>query len=149
MSKDKKLGLGAMLLGLAISIYSQMIQVRVELNEPGPRLFPLIAGIGILLSGVGIFCTAAAKEQEKVFLGKDGLKRLAVSMAVLVLYALALKLVGFVPATPFAVVALSRVFSQKKYNYVIGAVVGIVTTAVLYGLFSAAFHLNLPSGILF
>ena len=48
MGKNKVLGMGALVFGLAVTIYSQLINVRVELNEPGPRLFPLIAGLGIL-----------------------------------------------------------------------------------------------------
>lgn len=149
MSKDRKLGIGTVLIGLVICVYSQLINVKVELNEPGPRLFPLIAGLGILACGIGIYLTAAKSSEDKIFLDKDGFRRLGISLLILVGYTILLNIAGFVIATPVAVVAMSRLFSQKKYNYVVGAAVGLITTGVVYGLFSAAFNLPLPRGILF
>lgn len=146
--KDFTIGIGSCLIGAAILIYSFFIRISVELSEPGPRLFPRIAGVIFIICGIGIIA-AALKETGKSeeFLGKEGSKKLGIALLVCFIYWAALKVLGFIIATPFAIIALSRIFSSKKYNYVLGIAVGIIATALLYSVFSIAFHLPLPAGM--
>lgn len=149
MGKNKVLGMGALVFGLAVTIYSQLINVRVELNEPGPRLFPLIAGLGILACGIGILITERKNQEKEPFLDGKGKKRLAVTMVILAAYGIGLNYLGFILSTPLAVFGLSRYFCEKKYNYVIGVIVAVATTALLHVIFTSLFRLSLPKGILF
>lgn len=128
MYKNRITGLCAIVLGIAIAIYSMTIKVRMQLNEPGPKVFPLIAGVGIAVCGLGLLITEYKTRSDKPFLTKEGWKRFGCSMVILVAYYLGLKLLGFLPATPFVILALSRLFSQKKFNWGIGCIVAVVAT---------------------
>ncbi len=149
MNKDKKIGLGSMAAGIAVVIYSFFINVRVALREPGPRLFPRIGGIILILCGLGIFMTARKKEEpDKPFLGgKSGLINLGKAFLILLCYGILMNFFGFLIPTPFFILAISRLFSQKKYNWVTGVIVAVVTTLILYFVFAKGFNLMLPSGI--
>lgn len=149
MHKNRIIGLCSVIVGIVIAIYAMTIRTKIELTEPGPRMFPLIAGIGIAVCGLGIFITEYNKREEKPFLDKAGWRRCGISAAVLLVYALLLNYFGFVAATPLAVLALSRVFSQKKFNWLIGVTVAVISTGVIYYVFTGAFHLPLPAGKLF
>lgn len=151
MSKDRKIGLGAFTIGLAVFIYSFFINVRVALNEPGPRLFPRISGVILIISGIGLFLTAKKDDPDaKPFLGgKEGLLNLGKAFGILLCYGILLNFLGFIIPTPFFILAVSRLFSNKKYNWVTGVIVAVVTTAILYLIFTRGFNLQLPRGMLF
>lgn len=149
MHKGRIIGAGYALLGLAVIVYSMGITTRMELNEPGPSVFPLLAGVGILICGIGIFLTEYRRQEAKPFLDKEGWRRYGISMVILFAYCLGLQVLGFLPATPLAILALSRLFSQKKFNWIIGIVVSLISTAVIYYIFVSLFHLPLPDGMLF
>ncbi len=149
MYKGRIIGAGYALLGLAVIVYSMGITTRMELNEPGPSVFPLLAGVGILICGIGIFLTEYRKQSDKPFLDKNGWKRYGISMVILFAYCLGLGVLGFLPSTPLAILALSRLFSQKKFNWIMGIVVSLLSTAVIYYIFASLFHLPLPDGMLF
>ena len=70
-------------------------------------------------------------------------------MVILFAYCLGLQVLGFLPATPLAILALSRLFSQKKYNWVMGVVISLLSTFIIYYIFASLFHLPLPDGMLF
>lgn len=151
MRKNKMIGCCFALLGLLVTIYAATISTRVALNEPGPKVFPLISGIGIFVCGIGIFVTEYrnSAEDEKPFLDLKGWKRYGIAMLVLAAYYLGLEVLGFLISSPFIILALSRLFSQKKYNWPVGIIVSVVSTALIYFIFNGAFHLPLPDGILF
>lgn len=146
--KDITIGIGSCLIGAAVLIYSFFIRISVELSEPGPRLFPRIAGVIFIICGIGIMLNAFNDPvKANKFLDKEGSKKLGKVILICFLYWAALKLLGFIIATPFVIIALSRAFSSKKYNYAVGITVGIIATALLYSIFSITFHLPLPAGL--
>lgn len=149
MHKNRAIGVCSILVGVVIAIYAMTIQTRIELTEPGPRAFPLIAGLGIAVCGIGILATEFHKAEDKPFLDKAGWKRYGISAAILIGYCLLMGLFGFLPATPLAILAFSRLFSQKKYNWLIGVLVSVISTGLIYYIFTVVFHLPLPAGMLF
>lgn len=149
MHKNRAIGFCSVLVGIVIAVYAMTIQTRIELTEPGPRAFPLIAGLGIAVCGIGILATEFHKVEDKPFLDKAGWKRYGMSAGILVCYCLLMGLFGFVLSTPLAILAFSRLFSQKKYNWLIGVLVSAVSTGLIYYIFTVVFHLPLPSGMLF
>ena len=149
MHKSRVIGFCSVLVGIVIAVYAMTIQARIELTEPGPRAFPLIAGLGIAACGVGILATEFHKVEERPCLDWAGWKRYGLSAAILVIYCLLLNLLGFLPATPLVILALSRLFSQKKFNWIVGIAVAVVATGLIYYIFTVVFRLPLPSGALF
>lgn len=135
--------------GLIIILLTSNIPVPGNLTEPGPRIFPYISGIGILLCGVGMTLTKSIQQEKKAPV-KGGKKRLVIISIALVLYYAALSLVGFLVATPFACFAFIKILNgNEKVNTIFATVLSLVVTIGLYFLFVEAFKIYLPVGMIF
>ena len=72
ISKDKIVSIVFILLSVAILVLTQQVRVLPNLAEPGPRLFPQIAAIGMILCGIGMFFTKDPEaKEETVYLTRD------------------------------------------------------------------------------
>ncbi|MFH2115340.1 MAG: tripartite tricarboxylate transporter TctB family protein [Spirochaetota bacterium] len=151
-------GLFFALLGAVTLVLASRIQVRPNLIEPGGRLFPNIAGVGLILCGIGMALyrepwkekSGNTGEMEKPFLNPDGLRRLIMFLSSLVLYFLGLKYLGFLISTPVASFAfISILKSERKASIAFSLILSIVLTGILYFGFNYGFNIYLPKGILF
>lgn len=151
MTRGKAAGLFFIVLSVLILILTQQVQITQQhIAEPGPRLFPRIAAIGMILCSVGMLVVKTESKEKEVYLNKNGWKKLAVVFSVVVLYTLGLALVGFLAATPFALLAFIAVLrSGKKVSWVMSGILSIVVTVGLFSLFESVFIIPLPAGILF
>jgi putative tricarboxylic transport membrane protein len=148
--RDKIGGAVFALFGLIITLFTGQIQVPANLSEPGPRLFPYIAGVGMIICGIGMMLTAKQSENDKPFLTKEGWKRLLIVGAVLFAYYLGLVFLGFLISTPFFTFAIIMILSSGTKLSKIGTVViALITTAALYIIFNNVFKILLPNGIFF
>lgn len=148
-NKDRIGGIIFAVFGCIVTFMTAQIKMPANLSEPGPRLFPYIAGAGMLICGIGMAITAA-QEKEEPFLTGDGWKRLGVVALALVIYYLGLEWIGFMVSTPvFAFVIMLILSSGKKINKVVAAVIAVITTIVLYLLFQKVFMIFLPAGKFF
>lgn len=151
ITKDRLGGIGFAVFGIVVTILATQIKMRANLSEPGPRLFPYIAGIGMCICGLGIALTSGkGSGDDAPYLSKDGWKRLLIAAGVMVLYYLGLEFLGFIISTPIFTFAIILILAGgKKLNLVVVAVIAVVTTAVLYLLFEKVFTIFLPPGIIF
>ena len=148
MNKDKVSGLIFALLGVVIIVMASGIVMPAYLTEPGPRLFPYIAGAGIFVCGLGIFLSNG--QEDKVYLDKEGWKKLGLVGALLFVYYLALDYIGFLFASPFVMFAIILILGKgKKVNKIFSAALSIVAVVGLYFLFKNVFTIFLPTGKLF
>lgn len=149
-NKDLAGGISFAVFGLIVALIASGIKMPANLSEPGPRLFPYISGIGMLVCGIGMALTAKANEQVENFLSREGWKRLAVVAAALILYYIGLEWIGFIIMTPvFAFSVILILSSGKKINKAVAAVIAVITTAALYLLFQKVFMIFLPTGKFF
>ena len=160
-SRSKKDILGGLLfalLGVATLALTTRIQVRPNLTEPGGRLFPNIAGVGLILCGIGIALYREpskskrkdGEEGELPFLDKEGAKRLLLFFSSLLFYFLALKYLGFLVATPFASFLFIRLLkSERKASIPASIALSVGFTGLLYFSFNYGFNIYLPKGMLF
>lgn len=147
--KDRIAGILFAVFGVVVTLMATQIRIQPNLSEPGPRLFPYIAGIGMAVCGVGIALTEKGKHDEP-YLTKEGWKRLGVVSFVLVLYYFGLEYLGFLIATPVFTFAIILILASGiKLSKVVTAVIALATTGGLYLLFQKAFMIFLPSGKLF
>lgn len=137
------------IMGLVSTMLSLQIVVKTGSTDPGSRLFPLGASLLLMLCGIGVFLTAA-KSEKKTFLNAEGWKRLGLSFAIMILYVLALKYIGFLISTPvflFAVITLlasgQKVAIWKKLIY------AAVVTGLAWYVFHGTLSMSLPKGVLF
>lgn len=149
-SKDRIGGIVFAVFGLAVALMTRQIKIPANLSEPGPRLFPYIAGIGMLVCGIEMALTAPKETKDEPFLTPAGWKRLGVVAITLILYYFGLEWIGFLIATPvFAFAIILILSSGVQINKLAALVISLLTTGALYYLFQKVFLILLPAGTLF
>lgn len=135
---------------LCFIIMQSMRQVP-NLIEPGPRLMPTVGLILILVSSIMLLMNGLRdKKEEKPYFPEGGVKKLVFAYALLCVYGILLTLFGFLITTPFAMFAFVNMLKEdEKVTWWQAALISIVVTAFLYGMFVIGFQIKLPSGILF
>lgn len=151
LSKDKIVSIIFIALSIIILALTQNVRVLPNLAEPGPRLFPRIAAIGMILCGIGMFLDKGSNDENSgSYLESDGWKRFAIVAVVIAAYVLGLYLIGFVISTPIAMLGFVAVLrSGKKVSIPASVVIAVATTAILYFVFVKLFAIPLPTGLLF
>lgn len=144
---DRWLGAVLVLVGMAIAATARGFTVGFLVDPVGPRALPYLVAALLVLGGGALLVrrTSAGGEAR----GPASPKRLAAQgscVAVLLLYAATLPLVGFVPSTVVATGALARLFGGR---WLPGLAVGLAFGLGLYGLFAYGLSLELPVGLLF
>ena len=146
-NKDRIGGIIFAIFGALVTSMASGIRMPANLSEPGPRLFPCIAGVGMLICGLGMAVTAKSSGDEAPFLEKAGWKRLGIVALTLVLYYFGLEYIGFLIMTPiFAFAVIMILSSGKKINRILAWIVAVLTTVILYLLFQKVFVILLPAG---
>lgn len=135
---------------LCFIVMQSMRQVP-NLIEPGPRLMPTVGLILILVSSIMLLMNGLRdKKEEKPYFPEGGVKKLVFAYALLCVYGILLTLFGFLSTTPFAMFAFVNMLKEdEKVTWWQAALISIVVTAFLYGMFVIGFQIKLPSGILF
>lgn len=151
ISKDKQISIIFIVLSIVILALTQKVRVLPNLAEPGPRLFPQVAAIGMIVCAIGMFFDKGSEnENAKPYLTKEGWKRFLIVFSVIALYVVGLWLVGFLIATPFAMLLFVAVLSDgKKVSKIVSIIIAVAATALLYFAFVKAFAIPLPPGLLF
>ena len=148
-NKERVGGVIFALLGLLVLSFTTQVRMPANLSEPGPRLFPYIAGAGMAICGLGMALTAK-QESGEPFLTKEGWKRLGIAGLAMVIYYIGLEYLGFLIATPFFTFAIILILaSGKKLNKVANGVISLATTGILYVVFQKIFIIFLPAGKFF
>ncbi len=149
LNRDKKIAIFFMILSVFILIYAQTINVPPNISEPGARLFPRIAGLGMLICSLGMFFTKQEGE-DKEFLSRDGWKRLGVIFGSAVVYFLGLMTLGFLIATPFCLFGFIYILkSGKNVSMIAMVATAIIVPLILYSAFTYGFAISLPKGMFF
>ncbi len=140
---------------LLFSVYTYFFAVRKfktpPLNvtgDPGAKLFPTFA---LILMGIGAVGLIFQKKPEgKPFMQKDEYKRLALLAGSFVVYAAALYLLGFIPATLIMLfVVMSFMAGNARLSLAVRVLYSNIVTAVLFFVFTYVLHFVLPRGLLF
>lgn len=112
---------------------------------------PTVGLILILVSSIMLLINGLRdKKEEKPYFPEGGVKKLVFAYALLCVYGILLTLFGFLSTTPFAMFAFVNMLKEdEKVTWWQAALISIVVTAFLYGMFVIGFQIKLPSGILF
>ncbi len=118
----------------------------------GPRVFPTIVGVGILLLGVLFFLRVTAKPDQDLIsevtaeeAATDWTTILLTSLS-LVVYASLLKPLGYALATGLFFPVVSRVFGSQRLRR--DVFIGITLGLVIYLSFTRILGVRLPAGLL-
>jgi len=146
MKKSKIAGSILSVLGICIVAFSgSIIDPKLE-NDVGPRLFPYIAGIGLIICGVGVFLRVG-EEKEKAYLSKEGWLRLLRMSVLMLAYALGLLSLGYLMATPIMLFISIKIMGKSVISPVKTAAISLGMTFLVYIVFERVLHVLLPPGI--
>lgn len=150
LTRDRLLGLIAVALGITVMIASNSIKSLLELNEPGPALFPRICGGGFIIFGAML--VLRKPREEEPFLDKAGwLRALSVYLALVIYVFVGLEYLGYLISTPVLLFALYMMLADKenKPNPIKMALLALGIGVFIYFFFTKAIGGILPRGQLF
>ena len=149
--------MGAVFIVFALWVLWQtgMIPERLVSNEPGPKLFPYISAVGMIVMAVLSMITDGRKESEQArkgaepYLDQAGWKRLALIMAECVVFCVAMNGIGFwITAMAGLMMFILTLRADKKINLAFAVVLSIVLGSVCYFGFTRGFNIPLPKGVI-
>jgi len=149
--QDQLSGLVWLLVGLLVIIGSLSFLRTGTTHEPGPGLFPLIAGISLSLFSLIILIKGTlVRISEKRSLGElwagSNWKGICYVVAALLIYAAMLERVGFLLLTTFLLIYLFRAIEPQKWKLAIG--LSIIASILSYLVFDRLLEGQLPRGFL-
>lgn len=113
---------------------------------PGPAFFPRILAYFVIgLSVLLIINTFIKRDDRKItLLDKDSIK-VYVTIGFLLAYLILLNFLGFIIATP--IFLFSLIFFYIRKNILKNAIIAVLVTFLIYGVFSSLLAVPLPQGI--
>ena len=142
LNKDHYLSLFYIGLGVLILFFTSRITslFTVATNDTGPKFFPTLCGIGKFLT--------SAKSNPKTFLpNKRDYIRLAGLWALLVVYVLSVKYLGYIFSSLVLMFVMTTLLADtKKLNVWHRILFAILMVALTYVLFSYVIKIPLPQG---
>lgn len=144
---DLVIGLSAVALGIVVLLLSGKLQT-VKLGI-GPAGFPrFIAALLIILGAVmAVPALLRGVEKPRVQVEKKAASLFLAAIAMSLVYVCLVSRVGFLIMTPLLLFGMMWLFGERKLPLMIA--VSLITTIVIWLLFTKVFHIFLPSCRLF
>lgn len=135
---DRISGIVVLLLGLGAIWHGVSLEVAFAADPVGPKAFPIIVGLILLVCGASIVLRPTAMTWEA---GDYG--RIVLVAAASLVYPFILVPLGFVPATAILGFLCALAFKGRPVPALVGAV---ATAAVIFALIDLGLGLGLPRG---
>lgn len=148
MNTDKPLGAALIALGASGIAIASQISVRTFNNDPGPKLFPIMACAILIVCGLGLLLQRKSTEADPIL--AEEWQRGALMAALLIGYAVGLWMVGFHLATLIGGFASYWVIAgPERRRLMNGAIYAVGLTMAVHLVFAVALGAFLPRGIWF
>lgn len=129
-----------------VTVYSATALKIGDISHPGPGLFPLICGIGIILLCVlWLALNWKAVENEGPLWPEGRWKAPAMGVAIISAYAALMDIIGYSLATLVFLISWQVLIENEKWKRT--AAIAVVGTAVMYILFVYLLGASLPAGM--
>jgi len=160
LNKYRDVICGVVIMIIAVILYISTFSIKSLLGmNPGPDFMPKVASVLLFIVAAGIVLEAVGKlkdyvpevidDQEKAY-RKAGNRKVILSAVLIGFYVFSLETLGFVISTMIyefcQMVILTPV--DKKKNYVLFAIITVVSTLFFYIAFTKFLYLMLPQGLL-
>ena len=145
-NKDRIGGIIFAIFGALVTSMASGIRMPANLSEPGPRLFPCIAGVGMLIADWGWRLPQRAAAMRRLF-GKGRLEAAwdcGSYLGFVLFWSGIYRFFDYDSHFAFAVIMILS--SGKKINRILAVIVAVLTTVILYLLFQKVFVILLPAG---
>ena len=153
LGRDRQLAvaLGVLTLGIALAVGAAFLPEARGYSSAGPRLFPVITAIGLIVLGIFLIGDVAKNgfagvDEEAEAKNPVDWRAFAWISAGLIANGILIVPAGFVIAGTLLFVCTARGFNDSRYA--LNALIGASVAAVTYGFFNYVLGLNLPRGIL-
>ena len=148
ISRNQITGVALAIVGVVVIILTMQFNTPIKAEYPGPKLFPLIAAVGLIGLGIGIFFQK--DDSNKIEISATMVKRILLMILITALYILGLKYMGFILSTPFYLYVVAWLFTkasvENKSKWWHLLIFAVVVTAAIYCMYVYAFSLRLPRG---
>jgi putative tricarboxylic transport membrane protein len=135
-----------LLLGVFVAVETALLRTGPGYSAIGPKLFPFLVAVGLLLVGVALLYEArAGAVAHPGGFELDLPPALAVTVG-LVLQMVLIRPAGFVIASTILFVAVTYAFGSRRLALNVG--IGLVLCAATYVAFTHGLGLVLPAGVL-
>lgn len=151
MKKDHILGIVSLVFGLVLAFMTSRIPRSDMAGDPGSRIFPYIACILFIISGVGLlfYKDKKAAEGSEPFFNAEQIKRVIIMFCIMILYYILFDIVGFVPLSIVALFILSTLFAAgQNIQWWKRLLFSVAVTVILFVLFKKVLSVPLPMGFL-
>lgn len=149
------MGIVFILLALWVGFQTTQIPEKLVSNEPGPKLFPYISAIGMIVMAVLSMIFDGKKEAEEnkngaaPYLDAAGWKRLALIMVECIVFCIAMNFIGFwITSMIGMMMYILTLKADKKINLVFAIVLSIALGSICYFGFTKGFNIPLPKGVI-
>lgn len=153
IKRDQITGLVLIILGIVFAILVSQFKKPFTPEYPGPMLLPGIGVFGLIVCGAGILVNGFRQTAEdKTFVTKTGWIHILVTFAILCVYILGMKYLGFLIVTPFVLFGITTYFSAGsgiKTKLWVNIVFSVVVAVFIWFMYVKLFGMTLPEGILF
>jgi putative tricarboxylic transport membrane protein len=132
-------------------VFGSLISLKIgTANDPGPGLFPFLAGILLTVFSLAVFLKATFQKKSGEKNVRDlwanlHWKKVLYTIAILFVYALLLESVGFLLITLLLFIFLFRKIEPQKWKLVIG--LSVLASFGAYLIFDRILQVQLPRGL--
>ena len=138
-----------------VAFQTTLIPEKLVSNEPGPKLFPFISAIGMVIMAILSMIFDGKKEKEEnengaaPYLDKEGWKRLGLIMLECILFCVAMNFIGFWITSMIGMMMFIMTLKvDKKINIIFAVVLSVALGSLCYFGFTKGFNIPLPKGVI-
>lgn len=149
LNKDKAIAAACVLIGIIYLIGALNLPQTNLVKDPGPKVFPTIGAVIVILSSVAILLKRYDTEPKASY-AREQWKQVMVMLGVFVVYLLMLWILGFLISTPVILLLTSYMFTDKGVKVALWKriVFALALTAFLYWIFAKVLVMLLPMGMI-
>lgn len=153
MKIKKEIVFGSVFILFALWIIWQtgFVSEKLVSNEPGPRLFPYIAGIGIIVCSVlmMIFDGNNSRKDHAQVMSIETWKKVGLFFGELIGFGILIYFLGFfVSSLVLLPTLIFTLKGEKKVNLLFVAILTVGLTCLIFFGFTKGFSIPLPTGVL-
>ncbi|WP_422444925.1 tripartite tricarboxylate transporter TctB family protein [Thermoanaerobacterium sp. DL9XJH110] len=116
---------------------------ELNVNDPGPAFFPRILVVLLFTLALFLMGTTLIKKSGKVLSFNEATKKVGISIFILIIFYLALEMLGFIIATPLFLLILIRLSGGGRLAF--DALISVGFTLIIYIVFQILLKVPLPS----
>ena len=152
MTKNRVTGIFALVLSVIYLAATSTIEITAVSDPIGPRVFPVIIGVGLFLIGLLLVMkkeTLTAKNRAVVFTWateKELIVNIGLTCVAGVIFGLILEPLGYLLATTLFMTAMMFITNRNRVIY--NCAIALTFSLTTYGIFFGLLEVSLPRGIL-